>query len=165
MITDTFTDTQAVVGITGYTKLTPNDEDELEYAVRKYGPVSVSVDAAIWHLYESGVFDGCDMQKSVDIDHAVIVDGFGIDGATGLEYWLVRNSWGFGYGEDGYIRILRKAAKPTGSDSSYPMCGIDKTPKDGNGCASEGDAGVTVCGMCGILSDSFVPVGAYLTEQ
>ena len=44
------------------------------------------------------------MDKNVDIDHAVVVDGYGVDGATGLSFWLVRNSWGFSYGEDGYIQ-------------------------------------------------------------
>ena len=179
---DGFKATKAAAGITGYMKLKPNNEAELLGAVANLGPVSVSVDASKWyerrrkppsnpvsalrreshspraparHLYESGVFDGCDMDKNVDIDHAVVVDGYGIDGATGSSFWLVRNSWGFGFGEDGYIRVLRSSAM------GKAMCGFDETPMDGSGCASEGDAPVRVCGMCGILSDSSVPQGGF----
>ena len=41
--------------------------------------------------YESGVFDGCDI-TNVDLDHAVVVVGYGTD-PTGGDYWIVRNSW------------------------------------------------------------------------
>ena len=52
--------------------------------------------------YSSGVFDrGCD--KS--IDHAVAITGYGV--LDGLPYFNVRNSWGSGWGDGGYIKMLR----------------------------------------------------------
>ena len=52
--------------------------------------------------YGGGVFAGC---TSSDTNHAVTVVGYGTEG--GQDYWLVKNSWGTGFGESGYIRIKR----------------------------------------------------------
>jgi cathepsin L len=114
--------------------------------VQNNGPLSISVDASSWSDYESGVFDGCN-NASPDIDHAVQLVGFGTDPSDG-DYWLVRNSWGTGYGENGYIRLKRYATPP---------CGVDTTPSDGDGC-NGGPSQVTVCGNCGILYDTVYPV-------
>ena len=54
--------------------------------------------------YKSGIYDPsfCDPE---DLDHAVLIVGYGID--NGTEYWTVKNSWGQDWGENGYFRILR----------------------------------------------------------
>lgn len=50
--------------------------------------------ANTWSAYESGVFDAASCNEtSTDIDHVVQLVGYGTDRATGLDYWLVRNSW------------------------------------------------------------------------
>ena len=54
--------------------------------------------------YASGVFDKCTSQS---INHAILVVGYGTDAASGKNYWLVRNSWGTGWGAAGYIKIFR----------------------------------------------------------
>lgn len=48
-------------------------------------------DASNWHLYHSGVlqFEDC----GADIDHAIVLEGYGRDRKTNQEFWLVRNSW------------------------------------------------------------------------
>ena len=140
-------------GKIAYNELPINDAQSLMAAVAALGPVAISVDASEWHLYKGGVFDQCNQDKP-DIDHAVVLVGYGTDETDG-DYWLVRNSWGAGWGEDGYIRIRRTA------DESG-RCGVDTTPKDGVAC--DGDPPKqTVCGTCGILTDSVFPELAHAT--
>merc|ERR1712000_793049 len=62
-------------------------------------PVSVTVNAGQLQFYANGVVTGnCQGQ----ISHAVIAVGYGTDG---LDYFKIRNSWGTGWGESGYIRL------------------------------------------------------------
>lgn len=133
--------------ITGFVKLVSNNYSELMGAVAQH-PVSVSVDAS-WSDYESGIFPAS--EGGTHIDHAVQLAGYGVEGDK--KFWLVRNSWGPDWGEDGYIRLERR-------DDGGP-CGTDYRNQDGVGCA-EDPTNVTVCGTSGILSDSSFPVGAHL---
>jgi len=135
--------------ITGYVQLPTNNNTALINAVSKIGPIAVSVDASSWSAYESGIYDGCD-QSSPDIDHAVVLAGYGED--NGSKYWLIRNSWSPAWGEYGYIRLARPASE---------YCGIDVTPQNGVACAGDTDP-VKVCGTCGVTFDSAYPIGAKL---
>jgi len=134
-----------VAKLVNYTKLPENQYEPLINAVTNVGPIAISVDAD-WDHYESGVYDGCS-KENLDIDHAVILDGYGTDPLLG-DYWLVRNSWGLSWGEKGYIRLAK---------SSEVKCAIDTTPEDGSGC-TDGPSQVTVCGTCGILYDTCYPI-------
>jgi cathepsin L len=60
-------------------------------AVATVGPIAINVDASTWHSYESGIYDGCD-QENPDVDHVVVLMGYGEDEALGLKYWLVKPS-------------------------------------------------------------------------
>lgn len=62
-------------------------------------PVSVTVDATNWSAYKSGVFGNC----ATSINHAVLL--VGIVGGN----WKIKNSWGTGWGEGGYIRLTGTA--------------------------------------------------------
>jgi C1A family cysteine protease len=59
-------------------------------------PISVTVDATNWSPYRSGVFNNC----AASINHAVLL--VGVDGSGA---WKIKNSWGTGWGESGYIRL------------------------------------------------------------
>ena len=58
--------------------------------------------------YAGGIFQvqGCKTSTSNN-NHAMVIVGYGHDSKTNLDFWKVRNSWGNGWGEDGYVRIQR----------------------------------------------------------
>lgn len=136
---------RAVAQVTGYEQIPSNKYDPLMDIVANRGPVSISVAANRWGAYEEGVFDGCDWI----INHAVQLVGYGTDTASGQDYYLIRNSWGASWGEQGYVRLLRRPAEEQ-------HCGTDTDPGSGSGCAG-GPPTVTVCGTCGILYDNVIP--------
>ena len=131
----------------GWERLPENAYLPLLHAIYERGPVAVSVDASKWSSYESGIFDSCD-QDAV-INHAVTLIGYGKDKSLNAGYYLIQNSWGPSWGEDGKIRLLRQ-------DEDDRNCGIDHQPQEGTGCEG-GPKEVKVCGMCGILYDNAVP--------
>lgn len=72
--------------------------------IQTTGPASICVNAEPWQTYEGGVFSSklrCSgaVRK---LDHCVQMAGYGTK-ASGTEYWVVRNSWGLDWGEDGFI--------------------------------------------------------------
>jgi len=150
----------AVATIEGYVKLPENEYLPLMNAVAKVGPIAITVDAA-WGGYESGVFTMPDSNyTNFNLDHAVVLVGYGHDAASGLDYWLVRNSWAPTWGEGGYIRLQR-------NDGTDAFCGVDTAPCDGTACASLPGAcntTVKVCGTSGILYDCSYPTGAALNK-
>merc|ERR1740130_898016 len=89
--------------MTGWETLPKNEYAPLMQALLERGPVAVSVAADAWFSYESGIFDGCG--KDAVIDHAVVAMGFGE--ADNHKYWVIQNSWGANWGEQGHIRLQR----------------------------------------------------------
>ncbi|CAI8609304.1 unnamed protein product [Vicia faba] len=92
-----------VLSIDGYEKVPRSNENALKKAVA-HQPVTVAIEAygGAFKLYESGVFTG---DCGTKLDHAVLVVGYGSE--NGVDYWLVRNSWGTNWGVDGYFKIER----------------------------------------------------------
>ena len=66
-------------------------------------PVSVTIEAdtTVFQQYTSGILDSkaCGTQ----LDHAVAAVGYGTE--KGTDYYIVRNSWGASWGEEGYLKI------------------------------------------------------------
>lgn len=162
----------AVATIQGYINLPQNNYTALMNAVATLGPVGVTAAASRWALYGGGVFDLKDHNSSAatDMNHAVVLEGYGIDQETQEPYWLVRNSWGPSWGENGYIR-LKRVDPSTVPDFDKDDCGIDTTPSDGAACTKDKDGNdivpepMKVCGTTGILYDSFVPIGGRLLSN
>merc|ERR1712038_693330 len=136
----------------GYETLPRNSVEAVMNHVANVGPLSVAVDASSWSFYGGGVFDGCDYNRNIEINHAVQLVGYGTDSSEG-DYWLVRNSWGPGWGDGDYIKLKREAEA---------QCGTDASPGDGTGCeAGPGWEEQHVCGQCGLLFDASYPLGAH----
>ena len=108
---------ESAVKICGHTDVKSSSEQALKEALALQ-PVSVAIqaDQLAFRFYKSGVI----AQKScgTKLDHGVLAVGYGTDPVDG-DYWLVRNSWGETWGEDGYVRL----ARTDGTDSDG-TCGI-----------------------------------------
>jgi len=89
--------------ISGYKKVV--GEPALQQTLQSTGPISVCVDASTWQSYQSGVLTDC----GDSVDHCVQLTGYANWGKSG-SYWIVRNSWGDSWGNQGFIWIQ------TGSD-------------------------------------------------
>ncbi|XP_025756536.1 cathepsin L1 [Oreochromis niloticus] len=98
------------------------DEEALKQAVAAIGPISIAVDASheSFQLYQSGVYveERC---SNNHFSHAMLIVGYGAE--DGLDYWLVKNSWGLDWGEEGYIKMVRNKSINCGiaNKASYPL--------------------------------------------
>jgi cathepsin L len=155
----------AVASIVGFASLPSNSYRNLLQAVATMGPVAVSVAASSWGLYKGGVFDDS-KDEHRDINHAVVLEGYGTDESTGEDFWLIRNSWGPSWGEGGRIRLKR--VDPSTLDDPSSDCKTDITPSDGIACTKDDNGNdvvppnVVVCGTSGVLFDSAIPIGGHL---
>jgi len=120
-------------GVVGYKDVSHDDMDALMEAVAK-GPVSVAIEAdkSVFQLYKSGVLS---TTCGSNLDHGVLVVGYGTDAETGKDFWLVKNSWGASWGAEGYVKLLRgkKGAGECGlkSQPSYPVVKATPGPSPG----------------------------------
>eukprot|EP01083_Nonionella_stella_P125279 378878_1 len=110
-----------IAATNSYTQVKKDDEESLVNALAQ-GPVAVSVDAGGtgWQHYKSGVYSST---CGVLLDHGVTGVGYGT-ASPGGDYWLIKNSWGKTWGEQGYILICRNCNK-NGRDGE---CGILMEP-------------------------------------
>ena len=101
--------------VTRYLKLgsststwSPVDEDEIKEFLYMTGPLAIALNATPLQNYVSGILDVNSSQCPVSgINHAVLLVGYGVDATTGMNYWIIRNTWGKNWGENGYFRIRR----------------------------------------------------------
>lgn len=102
---------QVVAKISGYQNVATDSMSALEAAIAQQ-PVSIAVDASSWQFYGGGIYSSSCGQQ---LDHGVLAVGYGPG------YYKVKNSWGAGWGESGYIQ-LATGMNECGllDDPSYP---------------------------------------------
>ena len=98
----------------------PNDQISLKGAVSQQ-PVAIAIEAdtRYFQSYSSGVLTSSSCGTS--LDHGVLIVGYGAE--NGIDYWLVKNSWGTSWGDKGYVKIAR-----TDSTNDAGICGIAMDP-------------------------------------
>merc|ERR1712142_960870 len=95
-----------------------NSESDLQAAVAEQGVIGIAIDAGGigFQLYSGGVYTSNTCSSS-RLNHAVTCVGYGAE--NGTPYWTVKNSWGTGWGDNGYILMHRNYNN---------MCGVAATP-------------------------------------
>jgi len=136
------------------------NEEYVAGYVARYGPVVIGADAtSAWQSYKGGVLTaGCGEKRA---NHAIQIVGYGSE--AGQDYWLIRNSWGPSWGEEGYLRLARGSncndvvghvtSALFGERSpcleecgARTCCGSDCCDVDGSEtCCSDGAGGSTGC--------------------
>ncbi|KAJ8035983.1 Cathepsin L [Holothuria leucospilota] len=109
--------------MTSYVTLRPGSEPDLERAVGSVGPIATSIDAEqpTFRFYKSGIYYDRNC-NSLYTNHAVLVVGYDTD-PNGVEYWIVKNSWGAYWGQGGYAWMLKYRGNQCGiaNYASYPI--------------------------------------------
>ena len=90
----------------------PDDVDKIKAEIYKNGPISCGVDVtAKFEAYSSGIFN--EPIQDPEINHEISLAGYGVDKATGGTYFILRNSWGTPWGEEGWMRIASTSSGVT----------------------------------------------------
>ena len=114
-------DTQAdgVFRSKGACYIAKENAGQLKAAIRE-APVSVAIEADqfSFQFYKNGVIAD-DGECGSELDHGVTAVGYGTE--DGMDYVLVRNSWGSGWGNGGYVKLQIQ-------DGSAGACGVQEEP-------------------------------------
>mmetsp|Transcript_10635 Transcript_10635/g.9360 ORF Transcript_10635/g.9360 Transcript_10635/m.9360 type:complete len:323 (+) Transcript_10635:16-984(+) len=89
-------------------------EPGILHRLQNVGPISISIDASNWNSYTGGVLSTC----GTSTNHAVVVTAFAPKTADLPAHWIIRNSWGPGYGHEGHIYLIH----------GENICNIEKRP-------------------------------------
>ncbi|XP_037536777.1 procathepsin L-like [Nematolebias whitei] len=109
------------IQVNGIVNILSGNESELMNAVATVGPISVAFDAShdSFRFYSSGIYyePSCVTRPT----HAGLAVGY--VSLPPVNYWIVKNSWGTSWGEEGYIRMSKDRGNNCGIASypSYPL--------------------------------------------
>ncbi len=110
-----FDKSKVAASITSWECLPQGDEKNMAAYVSTHGPLSIAINAGPMQFYLGGIANPLFCSPS-GLDHGVAIVGYGSEGSK--DYWIIKNSWGTGWGEKGYYRIVRGHGK----------CGLDQFP-------------------------------------
>jgi len=112
--TCTAADESPVAFTKGFTNPGTNEKDIAAY-IAQNGPVTAAINASPLQYYVGGIINlnAAYCAQNV-LNHAVLIVGFGTQ--NGYDYWIVKNSWGPYWGENGYFRVTR----------GFGVCGINR---------------------------------------
>lgn len=82
--------------------------DEIKKYLNQVGPMAIALDASDMMYYSQGVLQ-C---RTTALNHAVLLVGYGSE--NGQDFWIVKNSWGSRWAEDGYVRISQTEGRNCG---------------------------------------------------
>ncbi|KAJ7966822.1 Cysteine proteinase [Quillaja saponaria] len=94
------------------------DEDQIAANLVTNGPLAIAINAAFMQTYIGGV--SCPYICGKHLDHGVLLVGFGSAAFAPIRlkekpYWIIKNSWGQNWGNNGYYHICR----------GRNVCGVD----------------------------------------
>lgn len=113
-----FDSEKIAVKITNFTNI-PIDENQIAAYLVKHGPLAMGLNAIFMQTYIGGVSCPLICGKRW-LNHGVLLVGYGAKGFSILRlgnkpYWIIKNSWGKQWGEQGYYRLCR----------GHGMCGMN----------------------------------------
>ncbi|KAJ8925911.1 hypothetical protein NQ315_009763 [Exocentrus adspersus] len=117
-----FNKTMVRVQLSGAVNISHDETDMAKWLV-KNGPISIAINANAMQFYAGGVSHPWKVLcNPKNLDHGVLIVGYGVHDYPKfnktLPYWIVKNSWGTRWGEQGYYRVYR-------GDGT---CGLNQTP-------------------------------------
>ncbi|XP_048477515.1 uncharacterized protein LOC105390473 isoform X1 [Plutella xylostella] len=106
-----FNKTLSRVQISGAVNISSDETDMAKWLVQ-HGPISIGINANAMQFYVGGVSHPWKMLcNPKNIDHGVLIVGYGVKQyplfKRTMPYWIVKNSWGPLWGEQGYYRVYR----------------------------------------------------------
>ncbi|KAJ7967272.1 Cysteine proteinase [Quillaja saponaria] len=112
-----FDKTKIAASVANFSVISLN-EDQIAANLVNNGPLAVAINAVYMQTYVSGV--SCPYICSKRLDHGVLLVGYGSAGYAPVRmkekpYWIIKNSWGENWGENGFYKICR----------GRNICGVD----------------------------------------
>lgn len=100
-----FNGNSVVTRISGWSSAGSTNEEIIKAYLYRTGPLAITMNARNLQNYRGGIYNVPYNYCPIAPDHGVTLVGYGTAG--GVNYWIIKNSWGPNWGEGGYFRIAR----------------------------------------------------------